>query len=475
MEPIGLRGRNWPRSWALAALASLVVAGCVGATPIGSASRLPATSPTGTSPASASVTDTSSPTTPVTKSTAAADSLQSVSPAPSGTWKGIRWTSLPATSAVGANTLVAGSTFQVFGWSRGYIGFAITPGQPTADQAAADTIVDATVVSSYSTDGVHWHAGQKLDTVAAGSYDLQVIRSVIEGPAGLLAVGWSGSCGSEYLDSLWTSSDGIAWQPVDAKKVFGTASDFLEIVHVSGGAAGYVAVAYKSAGAWTSKDGRSWKRVPLGAGSFKNSQVNDGTAISGGFVLAGTTGTRDCGAAVSMDDSTPPPVFRTASVWWSADSSSWTRISLPGAMAKSEYQSTWVCRLNDRAMLVVDDSGAGRSAWASKNGRTWTVVNLPGDIVQPGVISDGQHNLVVAPTLGTDSQGYPVAVLGDLGLRTIDDGFAVVSMAQSGDVPQLVYSNWYYGPYGMVALGPTGVVATNAGGSQLWFGSPSAK
>jgi hypothetical protein len=76
--------------------------------------------------------------------------------------------------------------------------------------------------------------------------------------------------------------------------------------------------------------------------------------------------------------------------------------------------------------------------------------------------------------MGTNDIGDPMVVSGKLGLRTIEDGFALVSVNQGGDVPELLYSNWGGGTtYGLVALGPTGVIVTNADGSQLWFGTPS--
>jgi hypothetical protein len=476
MTSVFFNGR-WLGRFAALVLTALVAAGCVGATASGSASVLPADRPTETASASASAIPTATPTaTP----TAVVDPLPSVPPAPSGTWKSINWTALPTTPEFGAHSPAAGSTFQVFGWSRGYVGFAITPGQPTDDQVAAGILSDPTVVSSYSADGVHWHTGQKLDTAEASS-NLAVIRTVIEGPAGLLAVGWWGSCASEFLDSLWTSTDGISWQPVNVSEAFGQQP--MPIAHISGGAAGYVAVAYKSAAVWTSKDGRVWQRVPLGTGPLKNSLINDGTAVSGGFVLVGTEGTADCevsAAPVGPAEPTPAPVLSKAAVWWSADSSSWTHVSLPGAVAGSGYQDTWVSRLGDQSLLVVVDAyssgSSSRSAWASKDGRTWTSVKLPADINQPAIISGGQHNLIVEAAMGTNDIGDPMVVSGKLGLQTIDDGFSLVSVNQSGDVPELLYSNWG-GPnsYGMVALGPTGVVLTNADGSQLWFGTPSAK
>jgi hypothetical protein len=488
--------RVQPRRFAgVAAAAALLVAGCVGATASGSVSPLPAAGTGSTSSTAARGESPSAwptfvfPTQATDAPATAVDPLPSVPAAPAGTWNSIRWTALPATSDFGARTPFAttdpvtgmstgdGATFQVFGWSRGYIGFTITPQQQTStiDPATGDySWSPPTLSSSYSADGVHWHVGQKLDPAAAGSQYLNAMRTVLEGPTGLLAVGWTEPCGSQYVDSLWTSTDGISWLPVNAGKAFGGEA----VNRISGGPAGYVAVAYRSAGVWTSTDGRSWQRVALNAGPFKNALVNDGTAMAGGFVLAGTAGTRDCNVT-TYAGSPPPPVSRTASVWWSADSSNWTRVSLPGAVASTDYQDTWVCPLSDQSVVVVNDiwgdSGPSqRAAWVTKDGRSYSVVHLPRDFDEPDIISVGGHNLIVEGATGSNDIGDPMAVSGQLRLRTIDDNFAMVSVAQTGTVPELLYSNSDY-PYGMVAIGPTGVVVTSVDGSQLWFGTPSAQ
>ena len=434
--------RNMRGFPAPAVLISLVVAGCVGATASGSASAWPA----------ANLPATTAPTaSPIGRPTS--------SSVPSRTWTSVQWTALPASGAsglaAGTSGLAAGTSFQVFGWSRGYVGFAITP--PTISAGPM-------VVPSYSTDGTHWHNGQTLDPRAAGSQMLFAFRSVIEGATGLLAVGWSGACGSEYLDSLWTSSDGISWQPVDASKVFGASPPM--IARVSGGAASYVAVAYKSAGVWTSRDGRTWQRVDLGAAAYKNSFVDDGTAVSGGFVLAGTAGTPDCSG--SSADGSSRLISRTAAVWWSADGSSWRRTTLPGATA-NDGQSMWIARLGDHLLVALDDVWATgqRSAWGSKDGQTWTPIGFPKDVSQRDIVSDGQHNLVFQPT--QDALG-----LDPTKLRTIDDAFDLVTVGQSGDLPQFGNSTASGSSYGLVALGPTGIVATNGDGSRLWLGKPSS-
>ena len=485
------------RGAALVVLTALV-AGCVGAKSGSATPASPMASYTAIAAAPASATPSESPTViqtesptdtpfvtsaPTAQPSAVVDPLPNVPKAPVGTWKSIHWTGLPATPAFGANVSdlswdprvgVPSTTFQVFGWSHGYVGFTITAGHDTGqvDSYGNSIWSDPTLASSYSADGVHWHAGQNLAIRGETGSRLETIRAVVEGPAGLMAVGWTGGCASVYLYELWTSTDGKTWQAVDTE-TSRALIDAFAVTHVSGGAAGYVSVAYRSAGAWISKDGRNWQAVPLNTGPFANSLVNDGTAVTGGFVLAGLDGTPDCTATVMQPDDTPPPppVSRVAAVWWSADGSSWTHISLPGAVSSSQYQGAWVSRLSEQKVLVVN----GGQAWVSSNGRTWTPASLS-SVTQDAIIAQGQHNLVVKG-LGVDAgvgSWSPVAA-GKLGLQTIDDNSALVSVGQTGDVPELVYWDGYYGPYGMVAVGPTGVVVTSADGSQLWFGTPATK
>src|ERR1035437_5682710 len=447
--------------WAGAALMTLVavgLAGCVGAgpspspaSPADAADTAGSAVSAGTESISPSLMATQTPQTPQTPQTA-------VSPTPSGVWKSIDWASLGAPSWAADPT-----QFQVFGWSRGYVGFSIKPNSGTGD-----TPIDPTVVSYYSPDGVNWKEGQTLDTAGAGTQGvLMEIRSVIEGPTGLLAVGWSGACGSADLDGLWTSSDGIAWQPVNTQKAFG--QNAIAIPRISGGSAGYVAVAYKGAGVWTSAEGRVWQPVALDAPGFKNSKIDDGTAFSGGYVLAGTYGTLDC-AVTTGPAPTLPPV--TAAVWWSADAASWTRVSLPGAMSSSDGQSISVCRLSDRALMAIaskwnnTSQTSGQLACVTTDGRTWKSVTLPAGISATNILSDGQRALVVLPV----GDGQTVS---HLSLQTFDDNYALVTLRQSGNQPSISYMGSPMGDgYGLVAVGPAGVVVTD--GHQLWMGTPSA-
>ena len=428
---------------ALLALVTVFVAGCVGA---------------GSSASPASTTGLAGATSVPPSLVAAPIPPASASPTPPAEWKSIQWT------AQGPLSWAAGSTqFQVFGWSRGYIGFSIKPNNTDSG------FTDPTVVSYSSPDGVHWKQGQTLDTVGAGTQGmLMEIQSVIEGPAGLLAVGWSGACGAQSVDGLWTSSDGTSWQPVNTQTAFG--QQVIGIPRISGGSAGYVAVAFKGASVWTSADGRVWKPAALDAPSFKGSKIDDGTAFSGGYVLAGTYGTPDCEATIGPAPTLPAV---TAAVWWSADAASWTRVSLPGAVSSSDGQSSSVYRLSDRALLVVHDSWT-RSAtpvervagWTSTDGRTWTPVTLPAGILGAEILSDGQRALVVLP-VGDGSTVSPLL------LQAFDHNYALVTLRQTGNQPSISFAGSPMSDsHGLVALGPAGVVVTD--GHHLWMGTPSA-
>jgi hypothetical protein len=167
--------------------------------------------------------------------------------APSGTWKSIRWVSVPATPLLPSPP--PDSQFygrpSIFGWSRGFVGFSIAIG----DGAADDT--QNTMTTSYSSDGVHWNAGPGVQQETKDPLD---IREVYEGPDGLLAVEEAGACSETWVEGLLTFSDGVTWQAVDMKKAFGSAV----IWNVSGGSAGFVAVDTIGQTVWTSRDGQSW-------------------------------------------------------------------------------------------------------------------------------------------------------------------------------------------------------------------------
>jgi hypothetical protein len=355
----------------------------------------------------------------------------------------------------------------IFGWSRGFVGFSITS---AGDFGAA---TQNTVTTTYSGDGVHWHAGPG---VGQPTRNPLVVRGVFEGPDGLLAVEESGACGDSWVEGLLTSSDGVTWQAVDMQKAFGNAV----IWNVSGGSTGFVATDTIGQAVWTSRDGQSWQPVKLDTPAFALSRIDDGTAFSAGYVLVGSTeltGARSCGVAIADPSAKPSPTppLRVPAVWWSSDGTNWVKADLPGAKAAYPiHMSVW--RLDDHTLSAFDNYGyyqgsndGGEAVWVSSDGRTWTPIVQPAtlDPLSGGNASgevsfqtDGRHGIQLQALNGSTTSPYA----GGMTLSTWTDG-GLVTLAQSGDQPPFDFkTDW--------TVGPTGVVVTNAG--QLWIGLPSS-
>jgi hypothetical protein len=469
MESRFVSSRGWRRFSALVATMALVSAGCVGATATGSPSPLPAASPKEAASATASASGSASP-----AATLAAIDLSNVPLAPSGTWKSIRWVSVssPFLGPVPSGVETDVTYSKVAGWSRGFVAFSL---DTTFTELGGNGTT--TTTTTYSSDGVHWHAGAVFQQHP--NIDNMDIRGVFEGPDGLLAVEESGACGDSWVEGLLTSSDGITWQAVDMQKAFGNAV----IWNVSGGSKGFVATDTIGQAVWTSRDGQSWQPVKLDTPAFALSRIDDGTAFSAGYVLAGSTeltGARSCGATIAdpSAEPSPTPPLRVPAVWWSSDGANWVKAELPGAKAAYPIQMR-VSRLDDHTLAAFDSYGyfegsndGGEAAWVSRDGQTWTPLAQPAGLdpmasftynVQNGLyMTDGRHGIQLQAVSGDGSVEHPYA--GGLSLSTWTDG-GLVPLVQSGDQPSYDFRiDW--------AVGPTGVVVTDAG--QLWIGLPSS-
>jgi hypothetical protein len=318
-----------------------------------------------------------------------------------------------------------------------------------------------TVTTTYSNDGVHWHAGPGVQQQTRDPLD---IRGVYEGPDGLLAVEEAGACGDSWVEGLLASSDGVTWQAVDMGKAFGKAV----IWNVSGGSTGFVATDTIGQAVWTSHDGQSWQPVKLDAPAFATSRIDDGTAFSAGYVLVGSTentGARSCSAPPSQ---TPP--LRVPTVWWSSDGAAWVKAQLPGAKAEYTIKMS-VQRLDDRTLAAFDYYDNAEHAWVSEDGRTWKPLAQPVTLDQfisnyfycqgeGCFMTDGRHGIQLQGLNATVDKPF-----GDgMTLLTWTDS-GLVTLTQSGDQPPYDFgTDW--------TVGPTGVVVTDAG--QLWIGLPSS-
>ena len=400
-------------------------------------------SPTSVAPSSASASaSTIATATPSATPTA----MPSIGAAPSGQWTGIRWISagpaFPQTPAPGTDK-GSFATVNVFGWSRGYVGF-----RTVIEQGSS---LSVTMVPAFSADGLHWTTGRPMEV--EGLESVVDITQVVEGPSGLLAVGRypGAACGGPAtIDALWTSTDGLAWSLVHPSAAFASSRAYW----VEGGSTGYIASGILKDGTtqavWLSADGRSWRQIPLTGPTFDKFVLDGATNFAGSYIVSGAV----------LKDSGCGQTWATPSLWWSADGTSWTRSELPGAATANDASIT-TTKVSDHALVAV--ASPSRQVWVSYDGRQWKPVASPSGLLGDGIMTDGRRGLlVVEPGPAADS---PPTV------ATVGDDLTVKTLSQTGDVP--IYSA-AVSPIWLAALGPTGVVILSADGLDLWLGVPAA-
>lgn len=410
------------------------LSGCVAATATkpGVPSALPSASnaqPSTTPPAGDTETAMPSPTgdteTAIPSPTGA---LPSITPRVAGT---ISWTQvdLPAGLAV---TSESSSQNAFFGWSKGYVGFS-------------ESLNGGPIVPWDSPDGRNWHQDKALDT--AGLTGGAWVSEVVEGPAGLLALGRAPGClmnGSGCVPTpakaLWTSADGRTWSRVELAGQFGGRA----VGDVSAGPKGYMAISRSSESAtsdpavWLSANGRSWRSVTLPPEAFKDAYLASGSVLSGGYLIAGRIGSVAGYGGGDYPSTTP-------ALWWSADGSAWSRVSLAGASAAPEAEAAVTTIANGRQIahvvrwdLRVPPDGANQT-WSSPDGRSWTP---SGDgFPSPAVILTDGHQAM-----------QPIATEAGVTVSTSPDGFDWTQRAITGTAPPDSFD---------VAVGPSGLLVSS--------------
>jgi hypothetical protein len=397
---------------------------------------------------------------------AVASSVASASPVPTATtaptaktWTSVAWQKLSAQQLPAglASDSSDGIWRSVYGWSGGYVVFDIN--------------ADSGAVRVYSgSDGIHWTRGADFAMATDnGTFLGGSIGDVLEGPAGLLALGYGprATCGVNLprVDQLWSSQDGLSWTPIDLTKAFGSAW----ITAVSGGSTGFIATGvsgdiYKGVGsAWTSADGVTWHKVALSQTAFKNGVIQNPAAFAGGFVITGFSwaDSEGCGG--------PSQVHPTT--WWSAGGATWTKVQLPGAATGTSVAMSLV-RVTDRVLIAGASTWKGSGdptdqAWMTRDGQTWTpLLNAHmGDTI----VTDGTRAFSVdCPRrggCGIDKKSAPV-------IQAVDDNLALTPVAQTGPTPPFLDTGNYYYGWDM-AVGPGGFLVTDVNGA-LWLGTPSA-
>jgi hypothetical protein len=363
-----------------------------------------------------------------------------VGEAPAGSWSALHWLragALPVTS----------SEVTVRGWSGGYVAFEQSPG---SDENGNDLPV--VIRATSSTDGVDWSAPTTLKTGFKGSYQ---ISSIVEGPSGLLALGYpyGDTCGGpSTVFALWSSADGRSWERLTMPRDF-TAN---RVQTISGGRAGFIAFGTRADGTtpaiWTSADGRAWTSGKLPVVSSGKLTLDAAVSFDSGYVLLGAVlGEEGCGG----------PAHIKPAVWFSDDGSSWTRANLPGA-STDPNANLLIRSSGDRVLVMQVPPGDATTApaWTSTDGLAWSSAGTVSTDVIWGSVSDGRHAVIVVnPESGT----------GLASVTGIDGTGASVVLRQDGDSPLVSEDEPGY----VYAVGPTGLLAVRGDGGASWLGLPS--
>jgi hypothetical protein len=425
-----------------------LISGCSSSQLASPASSPPTESPA--RPASPSFTASPAPTptprpTPAPTATATATAAATVGLAPEGRWTAIQWIDAGRTFPQMSKARSQMASLNLYGWSGGYVAF-----ESDGDRSS-DSPRPASLASTSSTDGLHWFAPRPIDI--SGFPDRIDIAQVVEGPAGLIAVGrfTPDTCGGPpVVAGLWHSTDGATWRaiPLPRNMIRG------HVETLDGGSAGYIAagkqVDQKTAGIWVSHNATAWHAAVLPKPASGTLVVNGATSFAGGLVVAGAViGPEGCGGASSIHPA----------VWWSADGSSWAREALPGASATADA-SLSIRRLNDDTIVAISQAGDTPNAWISTDGRTWNPVETPSIEALFGTVTDLHRSIVVATPDGE----------GPLTFKAVDNQLKVATLVQTGDGPVQTADSIAT----ITAVGPTGIVVVTVDGSHLWLGVPSA-
>jgi hypothetical protein len=469
---VALVGRSRFRNCAAALVLVAVMASCsAAATSRPASSSLSANLPspiagsfasaaTETAPSSAAPTDTAGPATnptpaPTLDTTDQIDlsdatdlpaptpagTARPVAPLPAGNWTSIHWTKVAGQDGVWAdppdelpNGVDEDSGWTMYGWSQGYLAF---------DQLETDNddgswrLVTKTRISS---DGVHWQAGGEFTQKGGANDDLPEMQDgiggVVEGPAGLLAMGAAhADCGSNtYAWPEAVSADGRNWKTVYTD-AYGASVD--------GGASGYITAGPD--GIWTSTDGLTWKATDLKSAAFAGYKgIEGGTSVAGGFVVSGETTFPD----KSCGNSDTPALMPT--LWSSPDGATWTKDTLPDATPRGNL-SLFVCRFNDHLLLASEVGGAANANWMSTDGVTWTAAPATPVTLCPYVAKYSEN---VVLSLGTRT-----LVLSNSDPKKIwllRDDLTLVAISQTGTLPSGGNFGALFGPAGLIVAGDDG-------------------
>lgn len=346
------------------------------------------------------------------------------------------------------------STFSLFGWSGGYVGFRH---QNVAENARSQTLTIQT-----SKDGLAWATVQTLTIRSSKDIILPIaVGQLVEGPAGFVALAYfasprSGYPGLAWMSAILRSRDGQHWDYASTQATFGST----EIATIDGGDSGYVVVGSSvnsgTSSLWVSSDGVTWRQPKLPPSMHLSVPDATGGGTPGALVFG--AGSVAVAIEYSAEDETRQP-----SIWWSPDGLAWSQSSVPGLRPGPPTIGGITLTFNRiRGDLLLakeqayarEDAPAWTMAWASFDGRTWCGAAAAAAVWPGDILSDGQHVLFASLSSIPDAPLDIVSLRGDLG---------VAEVAQTGSVPA--------GTLLQEAMGPAGVVASDWDGTVFYVGA----
>jgi hypothetical protein len=253
-----------------------------------------------------------------------------------------------------------------------------------------------------SPDGIAW-ARVPHDEEVLGPSDWDWMNSVTAGGPGLVAVG--GTSFEEKDAAVWTSVDGVTWSPVERDDAVFGGDGAQEMMSVTAGGPGLVAVGREvdpvefelDAAVWTSPDGLTWTRIENDGevfGGEDTQEMWDVTAGGPGLVAVG----------VDWEVELPPD----AAAWTSDDGVSWSRVGDESVFGGQSTQQIWSVTEGGPGLIavgvsIVDDVFAHEAAvWTSADGVNWARTAHDDDVFggeddqdMLGVTTDGEIIVIV--------------------------------------------------------------------------------
>jgi hypothetical protein len=401
-----------------AAVASLfLVAAC--AAP--GASAAPTAGQSASAAPSALPTPSTVPTSPSLAPTATA------SPTPT-TWSHLTWTRVSKAFTFELIDVVA--------WQSGYLGVGYV----------GDNAAESTPAFLESSDGLTWQVTQRL----APDRELTP-RWLLAAGDGLVAVfNVVDPASDSARTELWRSSDGRSWQELSSptwEAAWPTARDLMQL---SSGPAGLVAVGRDSDGAlalFSADGGRTWQPATLAGDS--EAEARGISATAHGFVAVGVVGGR-------WDSDSRQVLGGSPASWTSLDGRTWQPAEVAPATDAGGLTFSGVYAATDGLLAAATDTSGSvpfrpGQDWASTDGRQWQPLGRPGPVVPCGALAaDGVRMLVLGDVCSmdpSDDTPWPGYLAGSTSL----DGRTWSPVSFSGQLmDQQSFDGWWLTGQGLI-------------------------